>query len=340
MHGIGLIGGTFDRFHSGHMSLIQSGLSNCEKIQVWMTSDEIAQSKDGRIKKWVERKSDLERATSSHSSRISIHLLSDSFGPALETLRATAIICSNETMENCLEINSKRKESGLEPLELILAESVYSWTGKTISSSQIRDGLMDREGKPWIPEKIRDSDAILTDLVESQLKQPFGQLIEGPEEDISIAINEAISQLSKTPHFNGLLIGVGDVTVLGFQRAGRKPDLALVDGQTKRSHWESSSEINQDLYDNVIECTSPAGSLTNSLLESCRKSVSSWLEKGESTLIIVSGEEDLAPLLLHPLAPIGSAVVYGQPGKGLVLRWCDEESKDRCRKLLLDFEVN
>ncbi|PDH25428.1 MAG: hypothetical protein CND84_01765, partial [Marine Group II euryarchaeote MED-G35] len=96
MHGIGLIGGTFDRFHSGHMSLIETGLSHCEKIQVWITSDEIAQSKDNRIKKWDERKSELENATSEHSSRISTHLLGDGFGPALETRQATAIICSNE----------------------------------------------------------------------------------------------------------------------------------------------------------------------------------------------------------------------------------------------------
>ena len=112
MHGIGLIGGTFDRFHSGHMSLIETGLSCCEEIQVWITSDEIAQSKDARIKNWEERKSDLEIATSAYSSRISVHLLSDDFGPSLETRQATAIICSNETMSNCLEINTRRQERG------------------------------------------------------------------------------------------------------------------------------------------------------------------------------------------------------------------------------------
>ena len=145
MHGIGLIGGTFDRFHSGHMSLIETGLSCCEEIQVWITSDEIARSKDARIKKWEERKSDLESATSNYSSRITIHLLSDDFGPALETRNATAIICSNDTMSNCIEINSQREESGLEPLEIILAETALSWKGTIISSSQIRAGLMDRK---------------------------------------------------------------------------------------------------------------------------------------------------------------------------------------------------
>ena len=48
-HEIGLIGGTFDRFHAGHMSLISAGLANCEKIQVWITNDNLARSKDQRI---------------------------------------------------------------------------------------------------------------------------------------------------------------------------------------------------------------------------------------------------------------------------------------------------
>ena len=339
MHGIGLIGGTFDRFHSGHMSLIETGLSCCEEIQVWITSDEIARSKDARIKKWEERKSDLESATSNNSSRITTHLLSDDFGPALETRNATAIICSKDTMPNCKEINLQRKESGLEPLEIILADSALSWKGTIISSSQIRAGLMDRKGNSWIPENIRSSDSRLTPLVEAELKLPFGHLIEGPEDDTSIAINEALSNISSNPVFNGLLIAVGDVTVLGFQEAGRTADLALIDGQTKRSQWPNSGDIKQDMYDNIVECTSPAGSLTKSLLEACSKSLSSWLENGDSSLIIVTGEEDLAPLLLHPLAPIGSVVVYGQPGKGVVVRWCNEDSKNRCRKLLSDFEA-
>ena len=92
MHGIGLIGGTFDRFHSGHMSLIETGLSCCEEIQVWITSDEIARSKDARIKKWEERKSDLESATSNHSSRITTHIHTDDNPPPLEPPKPTPII--------------------------------------------------------------------------------------------------------------------------------------------------------------------------------------------------------------------------------------------------------
>jgi len=65
-----------------------------------------------------------------------------------------------------------------------------------------------------------------------------------------------------------------------------------------------------------------------------------WKELGHKCLLIVDGEEDLAPLVLHPLCPIGSVILYGQPGKGVVIRWCDEESKERCRNLLAQFEIN
>ena len=58
-------------------------------------------------------------------------------------------------------------------------------------SSRIRDGHIDREGCHG-PEPFRTSDLIMTPIVESQLKEPFGELIEGPEEDT--AALEAISR--------------------------------------------------------------------------------------------------------------------------------------------------
>jgi len=52
------------------------------------------------------------------------------------------------------------------------------------------------------------------------------------------------------------------------------------------------------------------------------------------TLILVDGEEDLTPLFLHILAPIKSAIIYGQPDKGVVLRITELDSKIRCQKML------
>jgi len=58
------------------------------------------------------------------------------------------------------------------------------------------------------------------------------------------------------------------------------------------------------------------------------------MNEKKSTIIRVDGEEDLAPLLLHPLAPLGAVVLYGQPGKGVVIRYTGFDSKNRCRNLL------
>lgn len=339
-HETGLIGGTFDRFHAGHMSLIAAGLEHCKNIQVWITNDKLARSKDRRIQDWHYRQSDLIDATSEYSSRITTHQLDDKFGPSLKSTEASAIICTADTIQGCLEINSLREKDGFPPLDIISVERVTSWDGGPISSSRIRDGHIDREGMPWIPDHFRDSDLIMTPIVESQLKEPFGELIEGPEEDITVAALEAISRIVESTKFSGPLIAVGDVTVLAFQNSGRPADIALVDGQTKREEWEGSNEINFNLYDNLLECNSPAGYLSRSLLKSCESSISSWMEDGESSIIRVVGEEDLSPLLLHPMAPIGSVVLYGQPGRGLVIRWCDEESKIRCRNLLRGFSVD
>ena len=339
-HDIGLIGGTFDRFHAGHMTLISAGLEYCKNIQVWITNDDLARSKDQRIQDWYARESGLIDATSEFSSRITTHRLDDRFGPSLQPTQASAIVCTTETMQGCLEINSLRENDGFPPLDIISVDRVNSWDGGPISSSRIRDGKIDREGMPWIPELFRTSDPVMTSEVESQLKEPFGELIEGPEEDITVAASKAISSIEESTKFSGPLIAVGDVTVLAFQNSGRPADIAIVDGQTKRKEWEGSNDIDFSLYDNLLECISPAGSLSRSLLKSCESSIKSWMENEESSLIRVVGEEDLSPLLLHPIAPIGAVVLYGQPERGLVIRWCDEESKIRCRNLLRFFSRN
>ena len=337
MHRVGLVGGTFDRFHSGHRSLIEQALSKCQLLEIWISSDEMIRSKDSRIKSWDDREEELLTALSDISSDFSTHILRDNFGPAPSHNEASAIFCTQETYEQCEEINRIREGDGLSPLEVIVVRKSMAWDGKPISSSRIRSGEIDREGQPWIPEILRENNAYLTPEVESQLKKPFGVLIEGPEENPSVAINEVVSLISE---IEGPLIAVGDVTVLSLQNEGRTADICLIDGQTKREKWPKVGEIDQDIFHNIIDCTSPAGSLTKSLLEACEKSVSSWSKMGERTLVRVNGEEDLAPLILHPLLPIGSVVLYGQPGKGVVLRRCNEESKQRCRDLLRRFSFN
>ena len=334
---VGLIGGTFDRFHAGHRNLLMSALSQCQTLEVWVTADSIAGAKDSRINPWEERVEEIKQALDSDSKRLEFHELKDRHGPAPTHNQADAIICTSDTKPECETINSMRQETGIPQLEIICVDHSMSWDGRPISSSRIRIGEIDREGQRWIPESFVTNEMVLTPEVEAELKDPFGQLIPGPEDEPSHAMSEV---LVLTEGGHGPLIAVGDVTVRTLQDVGRPADIGLIDGCTKRRVWDGAEGIDRSLYDFVLDCSSPAGRLTPSLLSTCETAISSWRDGNKSSLIVVEGEEDLAPLLLHPLAPIDSVIIYGQPGKGVVIRWCGEDAKQRCRRLLNGFEVS
>ena len=101
MHDVGLIGGTFDRFHAGHMSLMATGLSECSSIEVWITADRIAHSKDPRVNPWDARAREMKEALGGDAGRVSFNVLEDNHGPAPAHTDATAIICTDET-RTCL----------------------------------------------------------------------------------------------------------------------------------------------------------------------------------------------------------------------------------------------
>ena len=335
MHPLGLLGGTFDCFHAGHLALVERGLVECEVLEIWLTSDALAQLKDSRTCSWNERTSDLlDSIGKAAAQRVSLHTLEDEDGPAPIHEVATAILCTPETRAGCARINSMRAANDLPDLAVIEVEHVLAADGEPISSSRIRAGEIDREGLAWIPESARTGRIVLTPAVEAELKDPFGQLVPGPEDDPSVAMSRVLAQIEFEA---GPLIAVGDVTVLALQELDHPADIALIDGRTKRQPWESADAIDASVYDKVLRCQSPAGSLTPSLLEACAQALTAWMDDGSSHLIEVDGEEDLAPLFLHPLAPMGAVVLYGQPGKGVVVRRTNEDAKQRCRRLLSGF---
>ena len=114
---------------------------------------------------------------------------------------------------------------------------------------------------------------------------------------------------------------------------GVVPDIAIIDGMTKRIELEKKVDISE--FSLILSAKNPAGEVTPSLIES----VDAALHSDQTTCIEVDGEEDLAPLIIHLLSPLGTNVVYGQPGRGVVLRVTDLAAKRQCRDLLSKFEV-
>ena len=57
-------------------------------------------------------------------------------------------------------------------------------------------------------------------------------------------------------------------------------------------------------------------------------------------LVHVNGEEDLAVIPLVRIVPDGSAVFYGQPGEGVVVKIVDAEARRHAKELFSLFEAD
>jgi hypothetical protein len=126
------------------------------------------------------------------------------------------------------------------------------------------------------------------------------------------------------------IICVGDIVTYHLLEGGRRPDVALVDGKTKRERVEREILDAIAGFDRQHEVENPPATLTAELLDVLVDAIDS----GGSTVITVEGEEDLAALPAIVAAPDGASVVYGQPDEGMVLVTVDEALRKECRDLL------
>ena len=327
-----LVGGTFDCFHIGHQSLLEAAFS-CDSVEIWVSSDAIALSKDPRIKSQTERFEEISDWCGER--RFSLHTLEDSWGPAPTRSDATHIVCTPETRKNCDKINQMRTDEGIPPLKILEVPHALGRDGIPISSSRIRQGSIDREGNLWIRAADLDRTVHMPSTLDSELKKPMGTLFPGPEDTPEVAILAAVESI---PAFSPCLIAVGDVTVNALLEAGWVPDVGIVDGLTKRTTWDG--ELDRSSFVGNLSCKNPPGQLTPELLECADLALEfAFSEEGGPVLLEVDGEEDLSPIFIHLLAPLGSVVLYGQPSAGVVMRITDEGTKSRSRAMLDAFEV-
>ena len=132
-----------------------------------------------------------------------------------------------------------------------------------------------------------------------------------------------------------ILIAVGDVTVATMLAMDIVPDMAFVDGQTKRQALSEEDQVDLSLFTHLLHAENPAGVLTPSL----RKAVEHAAALEDPVAVVVDGEEDLAPLFIHLHVPLHAVVIYGQPHTGVVVQPSSLATKMRCRRLLELFEV-
>jgi hypothetical protein len=274
----------------------------------------------------------LEWADEYADCPLTIHELEDEMGPAPSHPDADAIVATIETRAMCEIINEMRVNDKLEPLHIIEIPHLMDGAGGIVSSTRIRNGIIDQDGNPWISEEQYDSVLKMAKALDDELKIPMGELFMGPEGDPEIAM---LATLDALPNPRGMIVAVGDVTVKTLIDIGLTPEIALIDGHTKRTKLEESDCVNTSIFAYVLAAENPPGLLTPSL----RGAIENAILADESVVIEVNGEEDLAPIFIHLIAPLGTIVLYGQPGLGVVMRITDIAAKERCRDLLSLFEI-
>ena len=317
-----IAGGTFDRLHLGHESFLEKAFSSGKGVVIGLTTKEMLQKtvRPETIWPYEKRKEELEKFIRKYEKPFEVQPIYDIFGFSTDVEGSYAIVATEETRTTCETINRVRKKKGLKALEIIMVPFIYSEDCRIISSSRIRKGEIDRNGKVLI-------DYSITERLREELKKPLGKIFEG---DNNFATKNLLSYVKKEKIDN--LVCVGDQVSYDLINSNYRPKNIIIDGKVMRDPIEFAQSL-LDLYPNKFTLNNPAGTI----------SIESWrllreaLEKESAVSTI--GEDDLLvfPSVLH--SNNKTAVVYGQPGRGKVLVEVNDDMKEELRKILTEFDT-
>ncbi len=144
------IGGTFNPLHKGHKILIKKALEKAGEdglVFIGITIGEMTKTKSD-VKSFDERKQAIDQYLREEglTEKVKILPIHDRFGPSIEG-DFDAIVVSPETITTSREINKERKKRDKKPLKIIKVPFVLAEDGKPISSTRIRNGEIDENGK-------------------------------------------------------------------------------------------------------------------------------------------------------------------------------------------------
>jgi pantetheine-phosphate adenylyltransferase len=315
-------GGTFDLFHAGHKSFIQDALASSEKVLLGITDDGYIQNFKNNlgVEDFQSRKFAVERFLSliGASDRVQIVGINNAYEPYLETsINYEAIIVTQQTEKAAIEINAKRLQNGIPQLEVVVSQMKKAQDGGIISSTRIRNGEINREGKLYLNPEWQNKNLVLPEGLRSTLQKPWGKLLVDIPQDIDG---------TKT-------VVVGDATAEKFNQKSVGQFLSIVDLLIKREiKFHQVSEIgfgNQE----VLQIKNPHGEITSELV----KAVQATFSTENQTVILIDGEDDLAVLPVLLIAPLDFNIFYGQPNEGLVQVVVTEENKEKAYQLASKF---
>lgn len=293
------LGGTFDLLHIGHKALIKKAFEVGEFVTIGITTDKFGKN---TFNNQNLRLKNLKAFLKGKKYRII--WLDDIFGNTLKDASLEVLVVSPETKPSAQIINRERRKKGLKVLDIIVQPFIKDELGKIISSSRIRQGEINPEGISYKQLLLKIAGKKLSESLRNKLKEPFGRIV-----SVKDVKEESI-------------ISIGDISTLELLKT-KKPKLAIIDYLVQRQPYISN-----------IKPTIKVLNLPGQISEALISKIETVLRGNKHQIIQVLGEEDLAAIPAILLSPLGTAVLYGQPNKGLVKVRVDLEIKDRICKLL------
>lgn len=179
-------------------------------------------------------------------------------------------------------------------------------------SSPSKCGRLSVPPRGWmLPEHLR-----------SELSMPFGKLFQGDD------VLDNLPGCEK-------IITVGDMVSTTLINKGVIPHLTVYDRRNERKELDASGHPADLLSVPEILVDNPPGLITPQLV----RAMEDGLDHQGKIKVRVRGEEDLAALVCAAIAPAGSCLLYGLPGKGVVLVITDAKVNEAAQELIRSMEV-
>lgn len=135
------------------------------------------------------------------------------------------------------------------------------------------------------------------------MKRPLGELWQG---EVECNVQRLKALVQGAPQ----LATVGDFVSIHAWKGGLRPHITVIDFRVMRREVEPYKLNHREL-----RVSNPPGRITAQAQEALHRAVNG----PEPRVVVVEGEEDLLVLPLITYMPLGSLIVYGQPGEGMVV---------------------
>lgn len=318
------VAGTFDRLHEGHQKILMQAIASGQKIFCGLTTPKLNQNKilPQTIQSYSTRETTLKSFFKwQHADKVNIQPLDNPFGPTTRETEIQAIVVSAEKQETVDSINQIRTKQHLEPLAKISFPLLAAQDKDRLSSSRIRLGQINRQGKVF-NLLFQNKDLKLPKNLRNELKKPLGQIIKEP-----VIIKEA-----------PLVITVGDIVTQSFIKTNRPFSLAVIDRKSQRNFLRQG--FHNQLFSrikNITKTKNIPGTVSKQTISTIQNLILKIVFDKFPWIMEVEGEEDLTVLPISLLAPLESLIFYGQPGKGIVEVRVTEKIKEEAYNLLRKF---